>query len=73
MNNLLIWIFYNINLTYNIDKELIIWNRDMHTAQNVRIQSYSGPNSVQMRENTDQNNSENGHFLHGAQHCRVFS
>ena len=28
----------------------------------MRIQSYSGPYSVRMRENTDQNNSENGHF-----------
>ena len=25
--------------------------------------SYSGPYSVQIRENTDQNNSEYGHFL----------
>ena len=29
----------------------------------VRIGSYSGSFSAQMRENTDQNNSEYGHFL----------
>ena len=28
----------------------------------VRIRSYSGTYSVQMRETTDQNNSEYGHF-----------
>ena len=31
-------------------------------CQNARIRSYSGPYSVQMRENTGQNNSEYGHF-----------
>ena len=29
----------------------------------VHIRSYSGPYSVRMRQNTDQNNSEYGHFL----------
>ena len=29
----------------------------------VRIWSYSGPYSIRMRENMDQNNSEYGHFL----------
>ena len=32
--------------------------------KSVRIRSYSGPYSVRMREKTDQNNSEHGHFLH---------
>ena len=29
----------------------------------VRIQNFSGPYSVQMRENTDQKYSKQGHFL----------
>ena len=33
-----------------------------HCAKIVRIRSDSGPYSVRMRENTDHNNSENGHF-----------
>ena len=35
----------------------------MHCVKSVRIRSYSGLHSVQMPENTDQNNSEYGHFL----------
>ena len=35
-----------------------------HSLKSVRIRSYSGPHSVQTRENTDQTNSEYGHFLH---------
>ena len=37
-----------------------------HCVKSVRIQSFSGPHfpySVQMRENTEQKNSEYGHFL----------
>ena len=34
----------------------------VHCVKSVRIRSYSGPYSVQMRKNTDQNNSEYGHF-----------
>ena len=34
-----------------------------HCVKNVHIRSYSGPYSVQMRKNTDQNNSEYGQFL----------
>ena len=34
-----------------------------HCVKNVRIRSYSDPYSVRMRENTDQNSSEYGHFL----------
>ena len=32
----------------------------IHCVKSVRIQSYSGPNAVQMRENANQNNSEYG-------------
>ena len=34
-----------------------------HCVKTVRIRIYSGLYSVQIRENTDQNNSEYGHFL----------
>ena len=37
-----------------------------HCVKSVRIQSFSGPHfpySVQMRENTEQKNSDYGHFL----------
>ena len=37
-----------------------MWPR--HCVKSVRIWSYSGPYSVQIRENTNQNNSEYGHF-----------
>ena len=41
--------------------------------ESVRIRSFSGPYSVRMRENTDQKNSEYGHFLHSAQNfCKNF-
>ena len=33
-----------------------------HCVKNVGIWSFSGPYSVRMRENTDQKNSEYGHF-----------
>ena len=33
-----------------------------HCVKSVRIQSFSGPYSVRMRENTDQKISEYGHF-----------
>ena len=33
-----------------------------HCVKSVRVQSFSGPYSVQMWENTDQKNSEYGHF-----------
>ena len=39
---------------------------DTNCEKSVRIRSYFGPYSVRMRENTDQNNSEYGHFLRGA-------
>ena len=33
-----------------------------HCVKSVRIRSFSGPYSVQMRENTEQENYEYGHF-----------
>ena len=33
-----------------------------HCVESVRIRSFSGPYSVRKRENTDQKNSEYGHF-----------
>ena len=36
--------------------------RLLHCVKSVRIQSYSGPYSVRIRENADQNNSEYGYF-----------
>ena len=36
---------------------------NVHYVKNVRIRSYSGPYSVQIRENTGQNNSKYGNFL----------
>ena len=39
-------------------------------VKSVRIRSYSGPYSVQMRENTDQNNSEYGHLLRSVSQSR---
>ena len=38
--------------------------RRLHYVKSVRTGSYSGPYTVRMRENADQNNSEYGHFLH---------
>ena len=35
---------------------------DVHCLKSVRIRSFSGPYSVLMLENTDQKNSEYGHF-----------
>ena len=40
-----------------------------HCVKTVRIRSYYGPYSVQMRENMDQNNSEHGHFLRSLYQC----
>ena len=65
------WIFTDLYLPYT--------GKD-HCIKSVHIRSYSGPHfpafglkvlcifpySVQMWENTDQNNSEYGHFLRGA-------
>ena len=40
----------------------------MYGVESVRIRNYSGPYSVRMRKNTDQNNSEYGHFLRSDKH-----
>ena len=67
----------NVNLPYDLYKDVKFYCHN-HCVKSVRIWSYSGlyfpafglntvvrisPYSVQMRENTDQNNSEYGHFL----------
>ena len=42
---------------------LLVMIYDFHLVKNVCIWSYSGPYSVQIQENADQNKSEYGHFL----------
>ena len=44
-----------------------------HCMKSVRIRSYPCQYSVLMRENTDQNNSEYGHFLRRGIHERLFT
>ena len=44
-------------------KRLLMWLAKRHCVKSVRIRSYSAAYSVRMRVNTDQNNSECGHFL----------
>ena len=44
------------------------WVVQVHWMKIVLIRSYSGPYSVQMLENTDQNNSEYGLFLRSGQY-----
>ena len=39
---------------------------ELHWGKSVCVWSYSGPNSVQIRENANQNNSEYGHDLRSA-------
>ena len=54
--------------------KIILYNYDIrHCVKSVHVWSYSGPyfpafglNIEVMRENTDQNNSEYGHFLRSA-------
>ena len=41
--------------------------------KSVRIRSYSGPYSVRMYENADQNNTEQGHFLRVVKVARFVS
>ena len=48
--------------TFRESRKCLILRRNWHCVKSVRIRSYSGPYSVQMRENTDQNNSKYGHF-----------
>ena len=42
---------------------VLVKSINLYFVKSVRIRSYSGLYSVRMRENTDQNNSEHGHFL----------
>ena len=42
--------------------QIKIKHQPLHCVKSVRIRSHSGPYSVRMWENTDQNNSEYGHF-----------
>ena len=44
-----------------------------HCVKRVRIRSYSGPYSVQMPENTDQNNSEYAPFLRSVNYNSFFT
>ena len=43
--------------------------KDQHFVKSVRIWICSGPDSVRMRENMDQNNSEYGLFSHSVTLC----
>ena len=54
-----IWTMTNSNLFWGIIQLL-------HCVKSVRIRSYSGPYSVRMRENADQNNSEYWYFSRSA-------
>ena len=40
----------------------ILFTDTQYCVKSFHIQSFSGLNSVQLRENTDQKNSEYGHF-----------
>ena len=40
----------------------LVHSSNTHCVKSVCIRSFSGPYSVQMRENMDQKNSEYGHF-----------
>ena len=44
-----------------------IFQNNSHCMKSVRIQSFSGPYSVRMQENTDHKNSEYGHFSHNVE------
>ena len=56
-------------LFYFLSCSLLTDFRQCYYVKSVPIRSYSGPHSVRMRENTDQNNSENGHFLRNIFWC----
>ena len=53
----------------NIERNMHEISRKSHCVKSIRIRSYSGPYSVRMRENTDQNNSEYGYFLRSESAC----
>ena len=46
-----------------MDQHMSGSSRCYHFVKSAHIRSYSGPYSVRMQENTDQNNSKYGHFL----------
>ena len=50
---------YPSNIINLLVPNIPVW----HCMKSVRIQSFSDPYSVGMWENTDQKNSEHGHFL----------
>ena len=67
--------FYGFHQFWNSSKYFphfhIFYNPSKHCVKIIRIRSYSGPyipafglNTVRMRENTDQNNSEYEHYWH---------
>ena len=45
-----------------IEERILTIFQTIHCVKSIRIQSYSGPYSVRMRQKTDQNNSEYGNF-----------
>ena len=57
----------------------IILCKDNHCVKNVRIRSYSDPHfpafrlNTRMRENADQNNSEQRHFLRSEQERKMMA
>ena len=68
-----------LSLKNTCERLLVTINR-LHCVKSVRIRSYSGPhfcrifahsNAGKCGKNTDQNNSEHGHFLRGVSH-RLF-
>ena len=64
----ILWLFIdskNMLKSYCLKHLLPIFMRyliENHCVKSVRIQSYSGPYSVRLQDNTDQNNSKYGHF-----------
>ena len=62
--------YLQISRSKNIGFSCIIKLRIVcHCVKTVRNRSFSGPHSVGMRENTDQRNSEHGHFLRSGFSC----
>ena len=56
----IIFLFQFFNEVYSA---ICFFLYQQYCVKSVRIRSYSGPSSVRMRQNTDQNNSEYEHFL----------
>ena len=60
-----------VGKSQKLSQESMTFLSNLHCVKSVRIRSYSGPYfhafgliTGRMRENTDQNNSEYGHFSH---------